>query len=131
MKIRLLTFVERVGRNEAESLDSIDKWHARANQSRRLSESALHVDGQALLSNGTGELRLLFICDNGNAAIDLSLDPDDTEHLMEILDEGRMRMAEISLEKFVENISSEEAQEITDVIGGMMMDAGGTEPAES
>ena len=130
MKIRLLTFDERVGRSEAESLDSIDKWHARAKQDR-MSKLALHVDGQALLSNGTKELRLLCICDNGNAAIDLSLDPDDSEHLMEILNEGRMRMAEISLENFVESMSEEQAQEITDVIGGMLMEAGGTEPAES
>ena len=130
MKIRLLTFEDRVGRSEAESLDTIDKWHARAKQDR-MSKLALHVDGQALLSNGTKELRMLFICDNGNAAIDLSLDPDDAEHLMDILSEGRMRMAEISLEKFVESMSEEQAQEITDVIGGMLMEAGGTEPAES
>ena len=129
MKIRLLTFPDRVGRNEAESLDSIDKWHERA--SDRLSKTPLHVDGQALLCEGTKELRLLFICDNGNVAIDLSLDADDSERLMEIINEGRMHMAERSLEQFVESITPEQAQEITDVIGGMMMDAGGVEPAES
>ena len=129
MKIRLLTFDERVGRSEAESLDSIDKWHARAKKGRE-STMSLRVDGQALLSNGTGELRLLLICDNGTAAIDLSMDADDSGQLMDAIHEGRMQMASLSMEKFVDCMSDEQAQEITDIIGGMLMESRGSEPAE-
>ena len=129
MKIRLLTFEKPVSPSEARDLDGIDKWHDRASNSS-MSGISLDVVGHAVMSDDNCLLRTLFVCDGGLAAIDFAMGPDDLDHLIELLTEAKLQMTEAALSAFVDGLSDNQAQEITDILGGLMT-AGASETAES
>jgi len=127
MKIRLHAFKKRLTPREVDDMRTIEKWTDRSS----LSEMSLVGDAACIMNDDDNNLRLMIICENGNVALDISLDSHDAETISSLIDSGSEKMADLAL-SHLSDIELAELKEMKDVVGGFIMsDFGSNKLAES
>ena len=131
MKIKLLTFATPLDKDSIrEDLLTVDDWHERARaEGSHISTGGIECCGMALMEDDEQQLRLMLICEDGAAAIDIQMGEEASGAMLEALETGRAHMMAQALMSFVEDIGETKLKEASDLVAAGMF--GGMEPGES
>jgi len=132
MKIKLLTFSNPITQDEirSESMAGVEAWHERAQDGGcEVSPISLECSGMALMEDDEQQLRLMLICEDGAAAIDIQMGEESSGAMLEAIETGRAHMMAQALMSFVEDIGETKLKEASDLVAAGMF--GGVEPGES
>lgn len=132
MKIKLLTFSNPITKDEIrnESLADVEAWHERAREGGcETSPVSLECTGIALMEDDEQNLRLMLICEDGSAAIDIQMGEESSGAMLDALETGRTHMMTQALMAFVDEVGETKLKEASDLVAAGMF--GGMEPGES
>lgn len=131
MKIKLLTFTKPLSKKEIRGdLPTPEAWHERSRQDGSdISTLGIECCGMAMMEDDEGQLRLMLVCEDGSAAIDIQMGEEASGALLEAVETGRAHMMAQALMSFVDEIGETKLKEATDLVAAGMF--GGVEPGES
>jgi hypothetical protein len=131
MKIKLLTFSDPLTKSEIREGDwTPEAFHKRAQDGGcDVSPVSLSCSGMAMMSDEDDNLRLLLICEDGSAAIDISMDAESSEAIVDAVETGRAHMMAQALLGFIDEVGDTKLKEASDLVAAGMF--GGVEPGES
>ena len=131
MKIKLLTFTKPLTKKEIRNdLPSPEAWHERAREDgSTISTVGIECCGMAMMEDDEQQLRLMLICEDGSAAIDIQMGEEASGAMLEAIETGRAHMMAQALMSFVDEVGETKLKEASDIVAAGMF--GGMEPGES
>jgi len=116
MIMRLLKFRDSITEQVARGMRDVADWHDACDRK----PVGIPIDGHVVLRDEDGDMRLIIVAIGGDFGVEFKLDAEDALRLHDSLCRALDEMKGDDIEHFIESLTQEDVQEITDIIGGIL-----------